>query len=122
MRRCGSSPDKNAAAAAGDSGSNDGGMVNSAQLEQVSLGARSAIRERLRAKYRARGVAPGLALDGLVTSVDVLLMTAVQAWLAGKTALAISPYSQSSYTWLAVSTVMALGQSRQERTFQEAGW
>lgn len=47
--------------------------------------------------------------------------TAVQAWLAGKTALAMHPYSATSYTWLAVTTSMSLRQLRLERGFQERG-
>lgn len=96
--------------------------VDLEQFEEVLEQARKAVYSTLAAGYRERALETRADLAGVLNAVDVLMMTAVQTWLAGKTALAIQPYSQSSYTWLAVSTVMALGQSRQERIFQEAGW
>jgi hypothetical protein len=95
--------------------------VDLEQFEEVLEQARQVVRSVLVTGYRDRGLRTGIYKGGVVNSVDVLLMTAIQAWLTGKTALAISPYSQTSYTWLAVSTVMAVRQVGREREFQEAG-
>jgi hypothetical protein len=100
----------------------DWDRVDFERFEKVLDEASLAVHSTLAAGYRKRGLETGARLAGMVNAVDVLLMTAVQAWLAGKSAMAISPYSQTSYTWLAVSTVMALRQVGHERTFQEAGW
>jgi hypothetical protein len=78
------------------------------EVRKVLAEAHRTIRQTLLAEYGRRELRT-IGWHGLIVDTqDLLLMSAVQAWLAGGNALSIHPFSASSYTWLAVSTFTAM--------------
>lgn len=84
------------------------------EVQKVLAAAHRAIRQALLAEYGRRELRTTGWHGMIVDTQDLLLMSAVQAWLAGGNALSIHPFSASSYTWLAVSTFTAMRQMEDE--------
>jgi hypothetical protein len=98
----------------GDGPAVDWSRVDFQEFRQCLEAARLEIRRTMRADYHRRELRTksyhGLMLD----LPELLLISAVQAWLAGGNAFQIHPFSASSYTWLAVSTFVAMRQLEDE--------
>ena len=78
------------------------------EFREVLKDARRAISTTLSTEYKQRGLATKSWHRLILDTPDLLLMSAVQAWLAGRDASSIHPFSATSYTWLAVSTFTAM--------------
>jgi hypothetical protein len=78
------------------------------EVRNVLTAARTAIRRTLLSEYHERQLRTTGWHGMIVDTPDLLLMSAMQAWLAGGNALSIHPFSATSYTWLAVSTFTAM--------------
>lgn len=76
--------------------------------------ARVAVHRTMRAEYHKRELRTKSYHGFIIDLPDLLLMSAIQAWLAGGNVFSIHPYSASSYTWLAVSTYVAMRQLADE--------
>ena len=78
------------------------------EVSQVLAAAHTAIRDTLSSQYRQRELRTTSWHRMILDTPDLLLMSAVQTWLAGGNTFSIHPFSATSYTWLAVSTFSAM--------------
>lgn len=102
----------------GDGASVDWEHTSFDQFHEVMTSARKAIHRTLRREYHRRGLRTAAWHGMIVDAPDLLLMSAVQAWLAGGNVFSIHPYSATSYAWLAVSTSMAMRHLQDEHNMQ----
>ena len=78
------------------------------EFQQVLADTHRAISRTLLTEYSQRQLKTKSWHAMMVDTQDLLLMSAVQVWLAGGNASSIHPFSATSYTWLAVSTFTAM--------------
>lgn len=84
------------------------------EVHQVLAAAHSAICTTLSSEYRRSQLQTTGWYRTILDTADLLLMSAMQAWLAGRNASSIHPFSATSYTWLAVSTFTAMRHLKDE--------